>query len=497
MGPFSDERLARRAAQGDRRAFDAIYRRYGQRLYRFCLALVGNREDAEDALQNTMVKAVRALPGEERRIELRPWLYRIARNESVEILRRRRPDSDLGPDLETGGDVTDRVMARERLRNLLGDLELLPERQRTVLLLRELAGLGFAEIGEALGTSSAVARQTLYEARLGLRQLERGREMRCAEVVREISDGDGRVARRREIRSHLRGCTECRAFRDEISGRRKDLAAIAPLPLAAFVGILKGVLGTKAGVGVAIEAGAGAAGTSVTTSVVVKSVATIAVATVVGASVADRGGLVDLPLPADEGGSAVAKSPGPTAPDGSSRPLRIAPPGALDKVRPAGATARGSQPVALADAVRVSPALVPSRPTSALPSAPSTPPTPGNGSGSPSQGESGPSQGPAPASSHGQQTAASKRPSHAGNPSAQGAVSSGQKESTPGRKVGQTEAPPGKPTSTPRATVPPGHEQAGPPPHPQADNSETGAQAPGQETHEQKSNGASPRNELP
>ena len=88
---LGDERVARHAAAGDRRAFEEIYRRYRQPLYRFCLAMVGNTSDAQDALQNTMVKVLRALPGEDRQIALKPWLYRIARNEAVETLRR-RPD---------------------------------------------------------------------------------------------------------------------------------------------------------------------------------------------------------------------------------------------------------------------------------------------------------------------------------------------------------------------------------------------------------------------
>src|ERR1043165_8799368 len=87
---LSDERLTRRAVGGDERAFAAIFRRYHQSLYRFCLAIVGNPEDAQDALQNTTAKVLRALPGEEREIELKPWLYRIAHNESIDLLRRRR-----------------------------------------------------------------------------------------------------------------------------------------------------------------------------------------------------------------------------------------------------------------------------------------------------------------------------------------------------------------------------------------------------------------------
>ena len=67
-----ERRLARRAARGDRDAFTAIFRRFQQDLYRYCVAILGNPEDAQDALQNTMVKALGALPGERREIELKP-----------------------------------------------------------------------------------------------------------------------------------------------------------------------------------------------------------------------------------------------------------------------------------------------------------------------------------------------------------------------------------------------------------------------------------------
>jgi len=64
---LSDDRLARCASGGDRRAIAAIFERYQQELYRFCLGLLGEPQDAQDAVQNTIVKALRALPGEERR----------------------------------------------------------------------------------------------------------------------------------------------------------------------------------------------------------------------------------------------------------------------------------------------------------------------------------------------------------------------------------------------------------------------------------------------
>jgi RNA polymerase sigma factor (sigma-70 family) len=170
----SDDRLARLAAKGDEAAFEAIYRRYRQDLYRFCLAMTGNAPDAQEALQNTMVKVLRTLPGEEREIKLKPWLYRIARNESIETRRRRRHGALLEGEGEPAAlaGVAETAETRERLRFLLAELAQLPERQRATLIMRELGGLDFAEIAAAFQTSAASARQTLYEARLRLRQLD-------------------------------------------------------------------------------------------------------------------------------------------------------------------------------------------------------------------------------------------------------------------------------------------------------------------------------------
>jgi RNA polymerase sigma factor (sigma-70 family) len=145
-----DERLARLATRGDQSAFEAIFRRYHQELYRYCRAIVADADDAHDALQSTMAAALRALPGSRREIALRPWLYRVAHNEAISIVRRRSRAADpelmpaaLGP----GADLE--AESRERLRRLVSDLATLPERQRGALVMRELSGLAYGEIAEA------------------------------------------------------------------------------------------------------------------------------------------------------------------------------------------------------------------------------------------------------------------------------------------------------------------------------------------------------------
>jgi RNA polymerase sigma factor (sigma-70 family) len=283
VGPRSDRRLADRASKGDRRAIAVIFERYQQELYAFCLGILGEPEDAQDALQNTMVKVLKALPGEEREIALRPWLYRIAHNEAVELRRTRRPIQALDDYLIDGqSSVAERAEQREQLGWLLKDLADLPDRQRAALVMRELNGLDFAEIGAALNTSAAVVRQSLYEARRNLEQIGNGRSLGCDAVTRVLSDADGRIVRRRDIRAHLRDCEDCRRFQDAIEGREGILAAIPPLPAAAAAGVVQAAIGSSSGgVGAALTGGVAK---SVCAYGALKAAGTVAAVAVLGTS---------------------------------------------------------------------------------------------------------------------------------------------------------------------------------------------------------------------
>jgi RNA polymerase sigma factor (sigma-70 family) len=457
---LSDDRLARRAIKGDERAFSAIFDRYHQDLYRFCMAIVGNPQDAQDALQNTMVKVLRALPGEQRQIELKPWLYRIAHNESIELLRRRRPTEELDPELLTrGGGLAEDAETRERLRRLIADLEQLPERQRGALVMRELAGLEFAEIGSALGTSAAVARQTLYEARLSLRQMDEGREMTCDAVIRALSDADGRVTRRRDIRAHLRACQDCRRFREEVAGRREDLAALSPLPAIAGSGLLHGLLGSAGG---SVASGAGLTGAaggvaakSLGATAAVKSAAAVAVVAAVGVGAADRGGVVDV-TPWDGGGSRQTQSERPGAADGSpgQRPNGSA--------AAAAGSAEGSAAVGAAAALnakaRRGAKAAASGPGAADAGAPAAPG--GGGDGAHPSGRGHEKRHPA-AATYGQQTAASHKATGRGGGKGRGAGGKGKPaKPAPPAKPDQAAKPPQPPSPAPtegggQASAPP------------------------------------------
>ncbi len=293
---LSDAAIARRAAGGNPQAFAALFERYHQDLYRYCAAILGSGEDAHDAVQNTMLKVLRALPGETRNMKLKPWLYRIAHNEAIDLIRARRNTEPIEVEAQAGhGGPDEEVEARDRIRRLLADIGELPTRQRGALVMREMGGLSYGQIGDALQTSPEVARQTLYEARLSLRQMSEGREMPCEETRRAISDDDGRVLRRRDIRAHLTHCESCRGFRGEIAERRRDFAAVAPLPAAASAAILHGLLGSGAASSGAGGSVAGAAGGKALVSAgAIKSAAAVCAVSAVGLLAANHSGVIHL-----------------------------------------------------------------------------------------------------------------------------------------------------------------------------------------------------------
>jgi RNA polymerase sigma factor (sigma-70 family) len=446
MSSVTTDGLVHAASRGDERALERIYRDYHQPLYRYCLAIVGNPQDAQDALQNTMVKMLRSLPGEERSIALKPWLYRVAHNESIDLLRRRRPNAPLEvSEHQLGEELAVQVETRQRLRQLIADLGALPERQRETLLMREAAGLSFEEIGEALNTSSAVARQTLYEARLGLRQMDAGREMECEAITKALSDGDGRVRRRRDIRAHLRDCTQCRHFAEEIDSRSDALAAISPLPAVAAAAMLQGLIGGSAG-GAATGAGAGgtaglvggAAAKSVGTVTLLKGVAAVAIVAAVGIGAADRAGLIHdggnsgSPTPAGAGPAGAAP---PTAgasgnadstsarPDARARTAAKTSLGTAASLRAAGAeravnpTRSTSQSTSAGEPATSEPASASPAPASSAPASSEgseTPAAPDASGAEHPHGRGHAKQTPA-AAAHGQETAASHKPEKTGS----------------------------------------------------------------------------------
>jgi RNA polymerase sigma factor (sigma-70 family) len=167
--------------------FAALYERHHKALYRYCRSIVRHEEDAQDALQSAMTRAYAALQEQPRDFDLRPWLFRIAHNESVSILRRRRPTLELDAELAALGGVDERAETQETLRLFRQDLADLPDRQRSALVLRELNGLRPSEIAKLLETTPGAVKQSLLEARRALARCHEVREYLLFIVVISFS----------------------------------------------------------------------------------------------------------------------------------------------------------------------------------------------------------------------------------------------------------------------------------------------------------------------
>ena len=167
---LADADLVRRARDGDDRAFEEIVRRYRAPLIRYSARHVG-RDHAEDVTQHALTRAALHLRDDPRPIHLRAWLYRVAHNAAINM--RARKDwghEQLSPDIDGVPQPPELAAQRGEVRQVVADLDLLPERQRTALLLSVFEGLGYEEIAARLDTSPSSVRALLSRARSHLRK---------------------------------------------------------------------------------------------------------------------------------------------------------------------------------------------------------------------------------------------------------------------------------------------------------------------------------------
>ena len=262
----SDEQLVAYVRAGDEGAFEAIYDRHHAAILGFCRHMLGTREEAEDALQHTFLAAFRDLTRSTKRIELRPWLFTIARNRCLSLLRMRRAQVALDDAEPSTDGLAATVERREDVRELLADLAQLPADQRAALLLAELGALDHAGIAAVLGCPREKVKALVFQARSSLAASREARATPCEQIRMELATASGGALRRGPLRRHLRACEGCRAFKAEVETQRKLLALALPVvPSAALkAGVLAGAFGAGAhggsGAAGAGAAGAGAAG---------------------------------------------------------------------------------------------------------------------------------------------------------------------------------------------------------------------------------------------
>jgi RNA polymerase sigma factor (sigma-70 family) len=286
-----DERLIALIRRGNHHAFEALVGRYQARLLAFCRHMLNSREDAEDVLQEVFAAAFNAILADDRPINVRPWLYRIARNRSLNHLRKQTAIGVDSMDVhlsEHGLTTADKVHKREEFRQLMEDVQDLAETQRTALLLREIDALSYEQIAEAMETTIPSVKSLLVRARVSLAEAAEARLLTCDEVRDELGEvAEGLRRTSPPVRRHLRTCERCQGFRKQLRQTNKAMAALFPIgPLL----LLKKTLlahgaGAAAGSGSAAAAGGGAAAAAgpVAGAVASKAVAGLAAAAIVTA----------------------------------------------------------------------------------------------------------------------------------------------------------------------------------------------------------------------
>ena len=163
----SDEMaLVARALDGDRRAFEALVGLYEKVLYNVALRMTNNCEDARDLTQSAFLKAYQGLRGFDSRYRFFSWIYRILINETLNHLKRRRPQHEVPDTLASGDPGTEERVGEEETRAIINAalLDLAPE-HRQLVVLRHLLEMSYAEIGELVRLPEKTIKWRLYEAR--------------------------------------------------------------------------------------------------------------------------------------------------------------------------------------------------------------------------------------------------------------------------------------------------------------------------------------------
>ena len=172
----SDESLVARFRAGDADAYATIVARYRERLIAYAGRVLQGRDEAEDVVQDVFMRAHRALLADDRPMMLKPWLYRIAHNRCMDMLRRPLPVLDeLSEQHASAIDVAGRAQEREEFDAIVADIGGLPGQQRSALLIRELEGLSYEDLAMALDTTVGAVKSLLVRARVNLAEAAEAR----------------------------------------------------------------------------------------------------------------------------------------------------------------------------------------------------------------------------------------------------------------------------------------------------------------------------------
>jgi RNA polymerase sigma factor (sigma-70 family) len=255
----SDDRLVAATRCGDDRAFGELYSRYGRRIVSYIFGMLGDHARAEDIGQEVFISALRRMRATERPIAFKPWIYEIARNACIDEFRRTRRAREVPLDIDEESKGPERQLEsptaspdaalerRQQLDDLRGAFRGLSESHHKIIVLREMEGLSYTEIGRRMGMSRPVVESTLFRARrrLGTEYQEIASGRRCEQLQAVIDAGGEKAVRalgireRRRVARHVAHCQPCRRYAhlagvdDSVlkgPGLVEKIAALLPIP---------------------------------------------------------------------------------------------------------------------------------------------------------------------------------------------------------------------------------------------------------------------------
>src|SRR5690349_6570256 len=256
----SDQRLVAAVRRGDDRAFEVLYHRYQRRIHAYVLGMVKDHGRAEDVTQEVFVSALRRMRETEQPLAFKPWLYQIAKNGCIDAFRRSKRAEGVSYDADAGlahgdhvklvgsGPTPDAaVAAKQDLDNLCGAFGGLSETHHEILVLRELEGLSYQEIGKRMGMSRPAVESTLFRARRRLTEeyddiVSGARCLRITQIIGAAVTSTLGARDTRRLARHLSHCQTCR--REALAAGldrglftrpsvREWIAALLPFPVFA------------------------------------------------------------------------------------------------------------------------------------------------------------------------------------------------------------------------------------------------------------------------
>jgi RNA polymerase sigma factor (sigma-70 family) len=252
----ADAELVAAVRAGDDSAFEELYRRYQPRIARFVCGMLHDAARCEDVAQEAFLSALRRMRETDAEINFKPWIYQIARNAAIDSYRRNSHAVEVSMDADEGLRASDRtrlvglegspdaaLITKERLDHLQGAFDELSDVHTSVLVMRELEGMSYREIGERLDLTRPAVESALFRARRRLEseysELSEGRRCEAMEgTIARIAQGIQRGTEEQRLARHARRCHSCRRRARELGieplsalgALRKKVAALLPLP---------------------------------------------------------------------------------------------------------------------------------------------------------------------------------------------------------------------------------------------------------------------------